>query len=111
MLGTRIALLRRQKQLSQLELARLLGVSASAVGMYEQGRREPSAQALVAMARIFGVSTDHLLTGEKAPTPEQILLRASQVLDGELCLRSADGRTRPFTREDLALLLAALPGE
>ena len=38
MRGARIAALRRQAGMSQAELARLLGVSPSAVGMYEQGR-------------------------------------------------------------------------
>ena len=49
---------------SQAELARRIGASPSAVGMYEQGRREPSLSLVVQLAREFGVSTDYLLTGE-----------------------------------------------
>lgn len=64
MLGTRIAELRRQAGLSQRELAAVLAVSTSAIGMYEQGRREPSADRLVALSRLFHVSTDYLLTGQ-----------------------------------------------
>ena len=45
-------------------MAKKIGVSASAVGMYEQGRREPSLDLVVSLAREFGVSTDFLLTGE-----------------------------------------------
>lgn len=67
MLGTRIAALRKQTGMSQAELAKHLRISASAVGMYEQGRREPGADMLVALAEAFGVSTDYLLTG-KHPT-------------------------------------------
>ena len=63
MIGQRIAALRKNARLSQAELAQTLGVSPSAVGMYEQGRREPSAAALVALADLFGVTTDYLLTG------------------------------------------------
>ena len=40
MLGARIAALRRDAGWSQAELGKRLQVSASAVGMYEQGRRE-----------------------------------------------------------------------
>ena len=40
MLGTRIAALRREAGLSQAELAQRLQVSPSALGMYEQERRE-----------------------------------------------------------------------
>ena len=66
MLGPRIAALRREAGLSQADLAARLGVSPSAMGMYEQGRREPSAQVLVALARELGVSTDFLPTGRAA---------------------------------------------
>ena len=64
MLGIRIAVLRISKGWSQAELGRQLGVSASAIGLYEQGRREPSLDLLVRMARLFGVTTDYLLGGE-----------------------------------------------
>ena len=64
MLGTRIAALRKQTGMSQAELAKHLRISASAVGMYEQGRREPSLGLLVRLAQELGVTTDYLLTGE-----------------------------------------------
>lgn len=64
MLGMRIALLRISKGWSQAELARRIGVSASAVGMYEQGRREPSLGLLVRLAQELGVTTDYLLLSE-----------------------------------------------
>lgn len=64
MLGMRITLLRVGRSWSQAELSRQLGVSASAIGMYEQGRREPSLDLVVQLARTFGVTTDYLLTGE-----------------------------------------------
>lgn len=64
MLGMRITLLRVGKSWSQAELARRIGVSASAIGMYEQGRREPSLDIVVQLARVFGVTTDYLLAGE-----------------------------------------------
>ena len=68
MLGIRIAILRISKGWSQAELARRIGVSTSAVGMYEQGRREPSLGLLVRLAQELGVTTDYLLTGETLDT-------------------------------------------
>lgn len=50
----------------QEDLAQLLNVSASAIGMYEQGRRIPGLDALVAMAGFFGVTLDYLITGNSA---------------------------------------------
>ena len=64
MLGLRIALLRADKGWSQAELAKQIGVSPSAVGMYEQGRREPSLALLVCLAQALDVTTDYLLTGK-----------------------------------------------
>ena len=109
MLGARIAVLRRQAGFSQAELAEMLRISASAVGMYEQGRREPSAELLVALAGIFGVSTDYLLTGSPRTETEQrtadaTMLRSLNDLEQRLSRR----RDRPFSREELTVLFAAL---
>lgn len=61
MFGEKLKKLRKEKRLTQGELASFLGISASAVGMYEQNRRSPSISDLSAIARFFGVSTDYLL--------------------------------------------------
>ena len=103
MLGARIAVLRRASGLSQGELAKQLQVSPSAIGMYEQGRREPSVELLIAMADIFGVTLDYLLTGkpEKLPVGVQDVFRQT---DKQL----DDRPKRPLSREELAVLFAAL---
>lgn len=108
MLGPRIAALRRAAGLSQGELAERLQVSTSAVGMYEQGRREPSAETLVALARTFGVTVDYLLTGQASLQEQQAVASAM-----ELVLSDADAQLdkrtkRPLSREELAVLFAAL---
>ena len=108
MLGARIAALRRNAGLSQAELAQRLQISASAMGMYEQGRREPSAQILVSMAQALGVTTDYLLTGVPGPDQEetfnQMLLTRITSAD-----RRLEGRPdRPFSRQELAVLFAAM---
>jgi transcriptional regulator with XRE-family HTH domain len=106
MLGERIALLRRGKGWSQMELAQQLHISASAVGMYEQGRREPSLEGIVELAAVFGVSADYLLTGRAlTPADENAL---SNLLPGRLSGGSQRRRTGGFSREELQLLLAAM---
>lgn len=105
MMGARIAALRRRSGLSQAELAQLLQCSASAVGMYEQGRREPASDTLVRLAEVFGVSTDYLLTG-KASDPREQQTAAELLLQG---ISRPDHRPdRPFSRQELAVLMAAL---
>ena len=63
MLGHRIQLMRCQKGFSQTELACKIHVSASTIGMYEQGRREPSLEKIVLLAQVLEVTADYLLTG------------------------------------------------
>ena len=53
--------LRRRENLSQKELAKMAGVSRSAIGMYEAGEREPSFETLEAFADIFNVNMDTLM--------------------------------------------------
>ena len=52
-----------KKGLSQTELAHKLHVSASAVGMYEQGQREPYLDTIVLLTQEFEVTVDYLPTG------------------------------------------------
>lgn len=108
MVGVRIAALRREAGLSQAQLAEKLGISPSAMGMYEQGRREPSLQIVGELARILGVSTDYLITG--TPSPEDAAAVEKMLADR---LQSARERMRqrpeqPFSQEELVALFTAL---
>ena len=87
----------------------MLTASASAVGMYEQGRREPSGDTLVALSRIFGVTTDYLLTGNPIALPDQkavtrIMRSSLESAQSALSTR----RDQPFSRNELAALFAAM---
>lgn len=66
MLGDQIKELRKNAGMSQLQLAEKLNVGASAVGMYEQGRRTPAIEILVRLAEQFNVSLDYLITGTES---------------------------------------------
>ena len=61
MFGENLRTLRKRAGYTQKECAKVLGISTSAVGMYEQGRREPDQQLLLKMAKTFNVSLDRLL--------------------------------------------------
>ena len=66
MIGGQIRLLRKANNMTQQELASKLYVSQQAVGKWERGEATPNPDAIVSMARIFGVSADRLL-GETSP--------------------------------------------
>lgn len=60
--------LRRQKGLTQEELATALFVSRTAVSKWESGRGYPNIDSLKAIAKFFCVSVDELLSGEQVLT-------------------------------------------
>lgn len=61
MLGEIIYNLRKSRNLSQIEVARELGVSKQAVSNWENNNILPSIDMLVRISRFFSVSTDYLL--------------------------------------------------
>lgn len=61
MIYERIQHLRENSNMTQVELAKRLGITRSSVNAWEQGISCPSTTYLVELARIFHVSTDYLL--------------------------------------------------
>ncbi|MCK8824105.1 helix-turn-helix domain-containing protein [Fuchsiella alkaliacetigena] len=57
----RLRKLRKEKNIYQKELAKKIGVSEGAIGMYETGRRTPDKGILIELASFFDVSIDYLL--------------------------------------------------
>lgn len=64
-IGRKIAALRKEKNMTQMELADKLGISFQAVSNWERGNSMPDIAKLPELAEIFGVSLDGLL-GEKS---------------------------------------------
>ena len=60
--------LRKQKNMTQEELAQALYVSRTAISKWESGRGFPSIDSLKSIARFFGISVDDLLSGEEILT-------------------------------------------
>lgn len=61
MKGIRLKALREAKCLNQFELAKILHISPSAIGMYETDKREPNDDLKIQLANFFGVSVDYLM--------------------------------------------------
>ena len=64
-IGKRIALLRKEKGLTQEELASHMGVSPQAVSKWENDQTCPDISALPKLAQLFGVTVDELLSGKE----------------------------------------------
>ena len=67
-LGERILNYRKRAGMSQEKLAELLGVSRQAVSKWEGDAAQPELDKIVALARLFGITTDQLLL-EDIPRP------------------------------------------
>ena len=63
-LGSRVALLRKELGLTQVQLAETLGISQQMVASYEVGRRRIPVSMLPALALALKVQTDALLGNE-----------------------------------------------
>ena len=59
--GERLLELRKERNISQANLAKLLGVSSGIVCLWETDRSEPTALNIVKIAEFFNVTTDFLL--------------------------------------------------
>ena len=95
-LGSRIAELRKAKNLTQEELAKLVGVSSQAVSKWEKDRTCPDITLLPQLAKLLGVTVDELLGGkQEEPAAVQVLPESKRKDIKNMMLRisvdSADG--------------------
>lgn len=64
-MGYRISVARKNRGLSQRQLARLVNVEPNTISMYENSSRKPSTDVVIKLARTLHVSTDYLLLGDR----------------------------------------------
>lgn len=68
-IGTRIQAKRKAADMSQPDLAKLVGVSKVSVSQWENGSSNPRGENLLKLARALGVSPDWLVTGRSDTAP------------------------------------------
>lgn len=68
-LEERFAALRKERGLSQAEVAEELNVSRQAVSRWERGTSAPSTDNLMCLAKLYGVSLDHLVGDDTDDLP------------------------------------------
>ncbi len=95
--GERIARLRREKGLTQEDLAERLGVTQPVVSDYERGRLRLHGELIVQLAAILGVSADEIL-GLKASG------RANGAIRNRRLLRQVQALEKLSKRDQQALL-------
>ncbi|WP_075721856.1 helix-turn-helix domain-containing protein [Roseburia sp. 499] len=71
-IGTIIRTYRKEKNMTQEEMANRLGVTAPAVNKWENGNSYPDISLLAPIARLLGISTDTLLSYEETLSNQEI---------------------------------------
>lgn len=79
-LPVRIAQLRKEQGLTLDGLASLVNVSKPTVWAWEQGKTRPTPERLAALAKLFGVAEDELLTGRDGDALAAALRHARSVV-------------------------------
>ena len=61
-----LSALRKERNLTQVQFAKLFGVSASTVAMWETGRRKPDRHTIIRLCSFFGVTFEQLMGTQAA---------------------------------------------
>ena len=72
-MGNNIRKLRKNKRLTQTELARQIGSSQQSIYKYEAGICEPDIASLKALAQFFGVSIDYIVGNSDNENPDYVV--------------------------------------
>lgn len=107
-LADKIIDLRKKNGWSQEELADQLGVSRQSISKWEGAQSVPDMNRILAMSRLFGVSTDYLLKDELEPEqaqadPDEILPEESPLRRVEMEEANAFLETRAMGAKRIAL--------
>ena len=57
----RIAMLRKEMGMNQMELAKYLRLSQQTISKYENGKADPDKETLIRLSELFNVSTDYII--------------------------------------------------
>ncbi len=61
MYGDRIKALRKDKKITQNDLAKILNLTQDSISLWEKNKRLPDTPYIILLAMYFGVSSDYLL--------------------------------------------------
>lgn len=63
--------IREDRDISQKEIAEVLGVKQSAVSKYENGLREYKVEDIIKLCKFYNISADYILELPKMPYPKR----------------------------------------
>lgn len=78
-MNNKIKFLRQEAGLTQEELSKKINITPMAIRNWESGSKAPSASSLIALAEVFGVSTDYILGVAASPKASDIKLTRPEI--------------------------------
>lgn len=86
--------IRKERHISQEELAEIIGVSRQAVSKWEQGSGYPEMEKLLVLSKELNVSLDYLMLGEIKSTENNKALSNNIIVPtGKITIKSYDGKS------------------
>lgn len=114
-IGNVIRKYRKEKDMTQEEVASYLGVSAPAVNKWENGNACPDITLLAPLARLFGISTDTLLSYKEELSDKERVMVVNEIAESlmkeqyETVFEQAMEKIKEYPNDDyLALTLAQI---
>ena len=97
--GERLTAIRKEKKISQSELAKMVGIHANVLGRYERGEARPFVETAVKLAQALNVSADYLRGNTELDIDTETLKRLE-----DMSKLSDDNKQRIFEVIDSMIL-------
>jgi transcriptional regulator with XRE-family HTH domain len=105
-IGKNLALFRKRKRLSQLDVSHQLGIDNSTISKYEHGEREPDIETLEKLAHLYGVRISEIIGNDMDDYATNEALRILSTLKSlspekrSLALRMIEGMLSQLKEEE-----------
>ena len=80
-IGERLLKLRKQKGLSQEEIANIIGVSRQTISKWETGESNPDFDKIIPLCDLYNITTDELIRGEIGNKEEIVEEKDTKVIE------------------------------
>lgn len=107
-IGAKIQTLRKQKGMSQEQLAETLGVSRQAVSKWEAEQSIPDIDKIIAVCDYFGVTTDYILRDAELSQPEPVMQHTYNTDDSDQVTDNTEKRKKSALLLAIAIMLYIL---
>ncbi len=108
-LPERLRALRAAADKKQIDVAQAVGVTASSLGYYENGKADPSSTTLSALADYYRVSVDYLLGKTDIPDRPPVKVLGTKIpVAKRLPYLEKEIRSSGYSERDMALIMSVL---